>query len=87
MGAEVKDPSAYPSIGEIHTSFLDISAKLKARFETLTEADLAGEPPYSIGGIEKTTAGLLAFSSLHESYHVGQLAYIIRMHGGKTLVG
>ena len=46
-----------------------------------------GEPPYSIPGIEKTTAGTLAFLSLHESYHVGQLAYILRLHGREKLVG
>ena len=36
MGADVYDVSAYPSIDELHAAFLDISKKLKARFETLT---------------------------------------------------
>lgn len=87
MGADVYDASTYPPFEEIHAAFLDISKKLKARFETLTEADLAVEPPFSIPGIEKSTAGTLAFLSLHESYHVGQLAYILRLHGRAKLVG
>jgi uncharacterized damage-inducible protein DinB len=87
MGADVYDASAYPSIDELHAAFLSISTKLKARFETLTEADLEIEPPFSIPGVEKSTAGTLAFLSLHESYHVGQLAYILRLHGRAKLVG
>jgi len=86
-GEEVHDASAYPSIDEIHAAFSDISLKLKGRLETLTEADLEVEPPYVITGIEKSTAGIMAFLSLHESYHVGQLAYILKLHGRTSLVG
>jgi len=86
-GADVHDRSAYPTIDEIKTAFLEITKKLKARFETLTEKDLAGEPPFAIPGLEKSVAGILAFMSFHESYHVGQLAYLQRLHGGEKLVG
>jgi len=87
FGSEPKDPVGYPSIDEIKAAFLDISDKLKKRFETVTEADLAKEPPFTIPGIEKSAAGTLAFMSLHESYHVGQLAYLQRLQGGEKLVG
>jgi uncharacterized damage-inducible protein DinB len=86
-GADVYDASVYPTIDEIHAAFLDISKKLTARFETLTEDDLVVESPYNIPGVEKTTAGILAFLSFHESYHVGQLAYILKLHGRAKLVG
>ena len=87
FGSEPQDPAGYPSIDEIKAAFLDISDKLKKRFETVTEADLAIEPPFTIPGIEKSAAGTLAFMSLHESYHVGQLAYLQRLQGGDKLVG
>lgn len=87
LGSEPQDPAGYPSIDEIKAAFLEISDKLKRRFETVTEADLAKEPSFTIPGIEKSTAGILAFMSLHESYHVGQLAYLQRLQGGEKLVG
>ena len=87
FGAEVQDFGAYPSIDELKAAFLDITKKLKVRFETLTERDLAGEPPCTIPGLEKSIAGLLAYLFMHESYHVGQLAYLQRLHGGPKLVG
>ncbi len=86
-GSDVYDVSKYPTIEEIHTAFIDITKKLKARFETLTDEDLAVEPPFTIPGIEKNAAGTLSFLSLHESYHVGQLAYILRLHGRDKLTG
>lgn len=87
FGAEVKEPEAYPSIDELKETFADINAKLKARFEEMTDDDLKGEPAFKIPGIEESPAGIVAFMSLHESYHVGQLGYIQRLHGGEKLVG
>jgi uncharacterized damage-inducible protein DinB len=87
FGSEPLDPAGYPSIDEIKSAFLDISEKLKKRFETVSEADLTKDPLFTIPGIEESFAGTLAFLSLHESYHVGQLAYLQRLHGGEKLIG
>jgi len=86
-GVEVVDQKEYPSLGEIKTAFLDVSGKLKERFETVTDKDLEGEPPFPIPGLEKSLAGYLTFLSYHEGYHVGQLAYLLRLHGGDKLIG
>jgi len=86
-GVEVVDRSEYPSLEEIKAAFLDISGRLKERFKTVTDQDLEGEPPFAIPGVEKSLAGYLAFLSYHEGYHVGQLAYILRLHGGDKLIG
>ena len=87
FGAELQDQTAYPSIDEIKAALDHITKKLKQRFESITEQELAGEPPFTIPGTEKSIAGNLAFLSLHESYHVGQLAYLLRLHGREKLVG
>jgi uncharacterized damage-inducible protein DinB len=87
MGAEPKEPSAYPAVGEIKKAFLDISDRLQSRFESMTEGDLSGQPPFKIPGIEETIAGSISFMAFHEGYHVGQLAYVLRLHGGDKLVG
>jgi len=86
-GAEVKDPSAYPSLDEIKTAFDSISAKINKRFLEVTEADLSGPAPFKMPGLEETAGGIVAFLAMHEAYHVGQLAYILRLHGGERLVG
>ncbi|MEW5795961.1 MAG: DinB family protein [Candidatus Zixiibacteriota bacterium] len=87
FGAPLQESSAYPSIDEITKAFSHISEKIRQRFPALTEDDLAGEAAFEIPGLEKTTAGTIAFLSLHESYHVGQLAYIMRLHDCDKLVG
>jgi uncharacterized damage-inducible protein DinB len=87
MGTEVKSSDSYPSVDKLKAAYEEISAALKERFEELTDADLDGEPAFKIPGIEESTAGMLSFMAFHEAYHVGQLAYIQRLHGGKGLVG
>jgi len=86
-GAEPQDPSAYPTIEEIVTGWNNISEKLKDQFEKVGDDVLVGKPPFEVPGVEKTVAGMVAFLQLHESYHVGQMAYINRLHGGERLVG
>ena len=87
IGAEIRDPEVYPPFEELTAAYTDICAKLNTKFEVLTDAELDGTPPFKIPGIEESIAGIVSFLSFHESYHVGQLAYILRIHGGKQLVG
>lgn len=86
-GADTHEPNAYPSIEELKTAYDDISDKLQERFRSITDGELDGAPPYKVPGIEETLAGLVSVQAFHEAYHVGQLAYIIRLHGCDRLVG
>ena len=86
-GAEIKDAAAYPSFEEIKKTFDDITLKINKRFDEVTEADLSGPAPFKMPGLEETSGGIVAFLAMHEAYHVGQLAYILRLHGGERLVG
>ena len=86
-GVEPTDPSEYPSIEEIVAAWNDIAEKLKDQFEKAGDDILAGKPPFEVPGVDKTVAGMVAFLQLHESYHVGQMAYINRLHGAGKLVG
>lgn len=87
IGAEPKDASVYPPLAEIKQAFDAVSEKINARIPELTEADLAGQPPFKIPNVEESAGGIVSFLSMHEAYHVGQLAYILRLHGGEQLVG
>jgi len=86
-GAEVKPESAYPSLEAIRTAWEDIAEKVERRLEKLSDDDLAAplEGQYPIN--DGTIMSAIAFLSLHESYHVGQLAYIRRLHGRDGIVG
>jgi uncharacterized damage-inducible protein DinB len=87
MGSDVRGADAYPSVDELKTAYADITGRLKARLEKLTDSDLDGAPAFKVPGIEESVAGLISFMAFHEAYHIGQLAYIQRLHGGPKLVG
>jgi len=87
MGAEVKEPSVYPSLDEIKDAFNRITEKIYARFDEASESDWSTAPPFEIAPLENSVGGIVAFLHLHEAYHIGQLAYILRLHGGERLVG
>ena len=81
MGVELKDSSDYPSLEEIKSAFVEISAKIIAGLETASEDQLSKEPPWKGPGMENSVRGTISFLSFHESYHLGQLGYLRKFHG------
>jgi hypothetical protein len=86
-GAEPVDPSVYPGFEQIKNEWENITAKMLARLVEVPDEVLAEERSHDIPGVEKTVEALVCFMQLHESYHIGQLAYINRLHGGERLFG
>lgn len=84
---EIKEPEAYPTIKEILSAYKDLGVKLLTRFGELSEDELAASIEPNFPGQEKTVFGAIAFLSFHESYHVGQLAYVRRLLGYGPLTG
>lgn len=86
-GADVKPAADYPSYAEILKVWEDISEKVETRLGEVTDDDLSApmDAPYPIS--DGTTLSAIAFLSLHETYHTGQLAYIRRLHGGSQITG
>ena len=87
-GAEVQDPSTYPSREKINEASREVNARLFAKLATVTEADLlqeakGGPLPPSV----RTVGDRLAFLAMHDSYHVGQLAYVRKALGLPGVVG
>lgn len=83
-GATIGDASGYPSRGEIERVMRDVSQRLHAKFATLDDAQLAQQPSMDLPGA-KTVADQLAFFAFHDSYHVGQMAYIRKALGYPAL--
>lgn len=82
------DPlAAYPEIEELLGHWNTVSAALSSAFEDVTEARLKTPTERSFPGVSQTVRGAVSFLHFHESYHVGQLAYIRRLLGHSQLVG
>jgi uncharacterized damage-inducible protein DinB len=79
-GAEVADKAKYPSLQEIKTVWKDISAKIVKGLQEATEEQLSKEPEWQGPGMENSVRGVITFLSFHESYHMGQLGYLRKIH-------
>lgn len=86
-GATLHESSRYPSRDDIERVHRNVVDRLKAKFASLTEADLAGPATGKPLPGAKTVADQLAFLAFHESYHVGQLAYIRKSIGHSAVAG
>ncbi|MBI3402124.1 MAG: DinB family protein [Acidobacteria bacterium] len=85
-GASVGEAASYPSRDEIARVMRDVSPRLHARLASLDDDYLARPATMKLPGA-KTLADQLAFFALHDSYHVGQMAYIRKALGYPALVG
>ena len=82
------DPAAnYPEIGELLGYWNDISKRLTRAFDEVTESQLATPIERTFPGVSQTVHGAVSFLHFHESYHVGQLAYVRRLLKHSQLVG
>jgi uncharacterized protein YndB with AHSA1/START domain len=86
-GATLQDASAYPTREKINEFARDVNSKLFAKLASLTDVDISqpakGQFPNSV----QTVGDQIAFIALHDSYHVGQLAYVRKALGLPGVVG
>jgi uncharacterized damage-inducible protein DinB len=86
-GEALRDPLAYPSRAEIERVWNDTHGRMRDAFAAVTDDWLArpseGKP---LPGAT-TMADRLAFFAFHESYHVGQMAYVRRLLGHSAVAG
>src|SRR6476660_6029257 len=77
MGSEPKsDPSAYPSLDEILTTFRELRARNIKRLEEIGEAGLDAKPKWIPPGFEnemKTVGQTFQLMALHNMIHVGEI--------------
>jgi uncharacterized damage-inducible protein DinB len=60
--------------------------KLSAKYAELSDAELAAEAPFKLPTPDPTLRGMIAFFAYHESYHLGQIAYVRKWIGGPGIV-
>ena len=87
-GAQLQDPSAYPEAQAIKAVAVDLTKRLRAKLETITEDELAVpvNPAVRLPNVN-TVVDALAFFAFHEAYHVGQLGYVKKALGYGAIAG
>jgi uncharacterized protein YndB with AHSA1/START domain/uncharacterized damage-inducible protein DinB len=86
-GAQVQDAANYPSREKISEASREVNARLFAKLATLGDAELSREAKGPRPPAVQTVGEQLAFFALHDSYHVGQLAYVRKALGLPGVVG
>jgi hypothetical protein len=86
-GATIDSNVSYPEIGEIISLWDTVTEKLMPRLELLDNEVLARPSFFKIPTEDKTMRGAVIFLNYHETYHIGQMAYLRKWLGYSPLVG
>jgi uncharacterized damage-inducible protein DinB len=86
-GAALDDRGAYPAFAEIQRVRTDLMSRMRALLSAATDDVLARPATMHLPGGTKTIADQIGFLAFHESYHVGQLAYIRKLLGYSGIAG
>lgn len=86
-GAKIEDLLDYPQIEEVIAAWKEASDILSSRMPELTEEELSKPGSFEVPSGDQTMRGAIAFLMFHETYHVGQLAYLRKWLGYSQLVG
>ncbi len=66
----------YPTLAETKAAWEKVSSLMADALATVTEATLAADAPFKTPVGDFTNAGTLAFVTQHESYDIGQMAFL-----------
>ncbi len=86
-GASIDDMLTYPDSDEIAGQWKIVSDVLMTRLNELTEDELDLPSSFNVPSGEQTVRGAISFLHFHESYHIGQLAYLRKLLGYSQLAG
>lgn len=77
----IDDIRAWPPLGEMRDAWLAVSDHLAAALESVTAEELAQPNSHRFPLSDTTQLGLVSFLAQHDSYHVGQMAFLRRQLG------
>ena len=87
-GAVLGEEERYPTRADVMTMHGDVAQRVQAVLAGLSAAQLAREATAGPKpGNTRTVGDQLGFFAMHDSYHLGQLAYIRKALGLSSLVG
>jgi uncharacterized damage-inducible protein DinB len=86
-GAKPADAGVYPSAEEVVEAWREVKPALDAALESITSEALAAAWTEKAPSFDGRLSGFIGFMATHESYHVGQLAYLRRWLGRDAVAG
>jgi uncharacterized protein YndB with AHSA1/START domain/uncharacterized damage-inducible protein DinB len=86
-GAVLHDAARYPTRETIQGVAREVNTRLYAKLAALTDGELASPATRSPVPAVKTATDLIAFLVMHDTYHVGQLAYVRKAIGHVGVAG
>jgi hypothetical protein len=86
-GAKAAEPDQYPTPEEIVLAWHDVKASLSTALEDASAEALSAPSPPGPPSFDGKLSGLISFFAIHESYHVGQAAYVRRCLGRGQVSG
>ena len=81
IASGIDDIAALPPLAEILEAWEAIAVHLSGVLDRLTADELARDLPHRFPIAGQTPLGVIAFLVQHDSYHVGQLAFLRRQLG------
>ena len=86
-GAKLDASAGYPSPEEAALAWQEVSGRLAEAMEGATEETLSKPSPEGIPSADGKIGGLIGFLAYHETYHVGQVAYLRSWLGHTGVAG
>jgi uncharacterized protein YndB with AHSA1/START domain/uncharacterized damage-inducible protein DinB len=86
-GASLGDAVRYPTRETVQAVSRNVNSQLYAKLGALTDAELAKPATRAPTPAVKTIADQIAFLVMHDTYHVGQLAYVRKALGHPGVAG
>jgi len=86
-GAALQDTAGYPSREKITEVSREVNKRLYARLGAMTEIDVSRPATRAFTDAVQTVGDQVAFIVMHDTYHVGQLAYVRKALGLPGVVG
>ena len=77
----IADVQEWPTLDEIRAAWLEVSAHLQAVLGTLSGPYLSEPNVHRFPLADSTRLGLITFLAQHDSYHLGQVAFLRRQLG------
>jgi uncharacterized damage-inducible protein DinB len=81
------DPSQYPSPEEMIAAWQDVNAATVTALEQVSGDTLSAPTPGKLPTYDGKIGGTVAFLAFHETYHVGQAAYLRTWLGHDGVAG
>jgi hypothetical protein len=77
----IDDIAAWPPLADVRAGWQAVSAHLLAALAAIPAGDLAISNAHRFPFTDTSRLGMIAFLAQHDSYHIGQLAFLRRQLG------